>query len=797
MRLLTLIFSLIAVSIANAQMPVFSITGSIHDSLSDEPLEYATFILHSARDSSQVTGIAAGANGIFKLDSLKPGRYFGRVSFLGYDLKTVSEITLNRDNKSVDLGKILLAPSTLTGDEVVVEGERMQVEYHVEKKVINVAKQNIIPNGTATDVLSNAPAVSVDIEGNVKLRGSSNFTVMIDGRPSILDANDALQQIPAATIDKIEIITNPSSRYSAEGTAGIINVVLLRRGTDNISGLVNVRSSTNERRGVDFSLLRPVGKVSLTVSGNLGLNHDPGESRSETRTTIDNSTTTLISDGSSSRNRDFGGLRAELDVPVGTQNNLTFGGRFGMHAFGGTSDLVHTETNDVERYELHTISRNSSDREHNFISGYAGWTHRFKQEEHKWTADFNFGRRAGDETSTNETFDTNGTIIGGLKTAEDGPGMRTEFKSDYIRPVSKSGKFESGVSVRTGGFEDNNSHSDLSLDSGDYVENEQFSNSTKFSLFQPAGYTQFSNTVGKFEYQTGLRGEYLSRKIEQVKTHEEFKLDRFDLYPSAHTSYALGGHKQLMASYTRRVEHARPWSLEPFLSWESAYSVRQGNPELKPEFIDSYELGYQTEILKQFTSLEGFYRVQHNKVEWYRSVYAENVTLTRPENVGREFSLGAELRTDVSWIRGWTTTLTGSLYDQRVKGDFADRSFDEHEFSYSAKINNITALDRDTKLQIDAQYNGPELTSQGTSEPSFICNAGLRRDFFDKKINAALQVRDIFGSGKRESTSESPGLYSYEYFSMDAPVFTLSLGYSFNNFKKQRNNRGEESMDDF
>ncbi|MBL0062077.1 MAG: carboxypeptidase regulatory-like domain-containing protein [bacterium] len=174
-------------------------------------------MLFRAQDSTQVTGIATTANGSFTLDSLRPGKYFARVNFLGYETKTLSNLNLNREQQKLNLGKIQLTPSGLSTDEVVVQGERLSVEYHVEKKVINVAKQNIAPTGTAADILAQAPSVSVDIEGNVKLRGSSNFTVMIDGRPSILDANDALQQIPSGTIDKIEIITNPSSRFSAEG----------------------------------------------------------------------------------------------------------------------------------------------------------------------------------------------------------------------------------------------------------------------------------------------------------------------------------------------------------------------------------------------------------------------------------------------------------------------------------------------------------------------------------------------------------------------------------------------------
>ncbi len=797
MTLIRYAFLVFLVSSAFGQRPNFSVHGLVVDSLSGEPLEYATVMLHNAADSSLLTGMATTAGGGFVLDSLRPGRFYARVSFLGYEVKTLPPFNLNRETTRVDLGRIPLAPSGLIADEVTVTGERMTVEYHVEKKVINVAKQQIVPTGTATDVLANSPGVSVDIEGNVKLRGSGNFTVMIDGRPSILDANDALQQIPAATIDRIEIITNPSARFSAEGTAGIINIIPLKRGTQHTAGQINLRSGVNEQRSLDFSLQQPVGRTSLTVGGDLGKDNSPGESRSETRTTFGDATTTLKSDGSSIRHWDRGGLRAELDVPLSSRNNLSLGGRFGTYEFGRDADLKHRQTDDLSETLLLTTSDNRSNREHRYVSGFANWKHRFPQDKHVLTMDLSISRRSGEEVSTNESFAQDGSIVHGLRTFEDGPGGRSELKLDYVRPLGNSRRFEAGTSVQSSGFRDNYAQSRFDTISAQYVDQSQQRNSTRFRRNLPAFYTMYADEGGPIEYQFGLRGEYLDRTIERVQTSEEFSISRFDLYPTAHSAYNFGGGKQAILSYTRRVQHSRPWDLEPFLSWEDAYSVRSGNPGLKPEFIDSYELGYQTSVLKQFVSVEGFYRVKHNNVERLRSVYAENVTLERPENVGRQFSLGTELRTDIQVQKGWNLTLSGSFYDQRVKGEANGISFDENDFSYDGKLSSITTILRSTRIQLDGQYRGPSVTSQGTAEASVTFNGAIRQDFLDRRLNVALQVRDIFATGKRESTSESPGLYSYNYSSTDAPVFTLSVGYSFNNFKKKQNGRGDETGEDF
>lgn len=798
MHLFTTLAILLLTQISFAQRPILSLQGSVHDSLSQEPLEYATVILFNVQDSAQVAGIATDSSGVFKLDSLRPGQFFARVSFLGYDVKTISQIRLGRDQQRVDLGNVLLAPTGLVSDEVNIMTERLAVEYHVEKKVINVAQQNIAPTGTAADVLANAPSVTVDIEGNVKLRGSSNFTVMIDGRPSILDANDALQQIPSGSIDKIEIITNPSSRYSAEGTAGIINIIPLRRGANGISGQVNARTSMDERRGADFTFSRPLGKAALTFGGNVGTNRDPGESRSETRTTFEEVTSTVKTDGSSMNVRDNYGIRGEIDLPINDHDALYIGGRFGDFSFGRDSDLSHWESDDQSNLSEYSLSRNRFDRSGQHLSAFSNWKHRFPTEDHTLTSDVSYAGRVIDGANESQQYTANGALLSGTRAIDEGPGFRFEAKADYVRPLSKQRKFESGVSSFWGGADEENSSLYFDSLSNSYVEQPEFSNDTKFRRALLAGYNLLSGEIKQLDYQLGLRAEYLDRKITHGGEFASTGVKRFDLYPSLHTAMQLGGGKQISASYTRRVEHSGHWHLDPFITWQNAYNVRQGNPGLLPEFIDSYDLGYQMNVLKQFVSIEGYYRVKHNNVEFLRSVYAENVTLTSPENIGRQFSLGTELRTDITVRKGWSLGLSGNLYDQRVNGEAAGRSFDEHSFTYDAKLNNIMALTPTTRLQVDANYNAPTISSQGENESEFAANAGIRQDFLNKTLNIALQVRDIFGSRKRESTTESPGLYNYEYFSHDAPVFTLSASYTFNNFKKKRDTtRVDDTGDDF
>ncbi|MEJ2052246.1 MAG: carboxypeptidase regulatory-like domain-containing protein, partial [Calditrichota bacterium] len=232
-------------------MPQGTITGTIVEAKKQTPMQYTNVVLYSQRDSAQIDGTITDKDGKFRLTNVRPGNYFAEVTFIGFKQKTLDNIAVRPPNLSINLGTIVMSSKALTSQDVVVEAERPAISYQIDRKVIDASRFDAAASGNAVDILENVPSVNVDIEGNVELRGSSNFRVLIDGKPTVLDGNDALQQIPASTIDDIEIITNPSVKYDPEGTTGIINIVLKKNRLEGMSGLVNTNAGMNNKYGVE------------------------------------------------------------------------------------------------------------------------------------------------------------------------------------------------------------------------------------------------------------------------------------------------------------------------------------------------------------------------------------------------------------------------------------------------------------------------------------------------------------------------------------------------------------------
>jgi len=253
-----------------------------------------------------------------------------------------------------------------------------------------------------------------------------------------------------------------------------------------------------------------------------------------------------------------------------------------------------------------------------------------------------------------------------------------------------------------------------------------------------------------------------------------------------------------MASYSRRIQRPRGWYLEPFITWSDAYNVRKGNPDLQPEFIDSYELAYLKKFNKvNFLSLEGYYKVTHNKIERVRSVYSENVMMNTMENVGNDYSLGMEFMISYQIFKWWKANLMTNYYRYKVEGTLYDQDFSNESNNWSSRFNNDFIIKKNTKIQLNSRYNGPSVNAQGKSEGYYTLNLALRQYFFDNKFSAILQLRDVFATAKHEFTSEGPDFVSHSEYNRKAPVVTMTLTYRFNNYRPERkkgNGRGE--MDD-
>lgn len=775
------------------------ISGQVNDSVTHEHIEYATVALHKEKNNELVGGTITQRNGKFFLEKLKPGKYYVKISFLGYEDKIIKKVTVRPPDFIASLGKIEIHPTITSLNEVVVDGSTPRIDYKIDKKVINVGKQITSISGTAVDVLENVPSVKVDIEGNVSLRGSTGFQVLIDGRPSVLDANDALQQIPASTIDNIEIITNPSAKFDPDGTAGIINIITKKNKLNGFSGIVNANVGLDEKYGGDFLINYKKRNLNVFLGADYNVRNYPGSSKEERRSfifdTLPNGNTEIdsifytIMDGTNKRGRNMWGVRTGLDYNIGTSDLIGVSLRYGDRRMEGNTVSNYLEYSQPESVLNNYTNINDSKRGGTFFDVQANYQHKFYKKGHQLIAEFSYSGRDTEDNSTNESTDENGVIVDGKRNYEAGPGIRIRGKIDYTLPISETDKFEAGYQARYSDSEEATALEILNTETGEYELQDQYSVNTSYLRNIHSLYSQYAGEIGNFGYQGGIRGEYTFRDV--VSGDQKFGIDRWDFFPSAHISYKLPKDHQMMASYTRRIERPRGWYLEPFITWQDAFTVRKGNPDLQPEYIDSYELSY----LKRFSenlmlSLEGYYRVTHNKVERVRSVYEGNIFLMSIENVGQDYSLGMEFLLSYSPFEWWDLDIMGDLFNYRVEGVLYDEYFSNKSNNWSSRLNSTFKIGKSTQVQLNSMYNGPSVNAQGRTEDFYMVNAAVRQDFLDKKLALVLQGRDLFATAKREFTSEGPDFYSYSEFVRRAPMVTLTVSYKFNNYRPDRKSRG-------
>ncbi|RMH72909.1 MAG: TonB-dependent receptor [Gemmatimonadetes bacterium] len=781
------------------------IMGTVVDSETQQPLEYANLFLYTQADSTYITGGVTQADGTFRLMPVKPGTYYLQISFMGFETITIPniEIAFERGKLRRNVGEIRLHPLPVALEGVEVSGERAKIEYQIDKKVIKVSEFYTATSGSAVDVLENVPSVKVDIEGNVSLRGSENFTVLIDGRPSILDPSDALQQIPAGTIENIEIITNPSAKYNPEGTAGIINVITKKKKSSGVSGRVNLNGGWDEKYGGDVLLNYQTPKLTFNVGVDYNRRLFPGSTERENRTTGNDTTAYVRSHGDTEWERERSGIRTGISINLTPQNTVSLSGRWGDRHFQRSANTTIEEWREPGDARATYTDQSDTKRGGPFYALNLTFQHKFEKKGHELNLQTDYSHRESEEESVNALFDTHLNRIEGQVTEEEGPADRVECKLDYALPLRENEKFEAGLQARLGQSEDGTRFSEYNPLSGQYEIQPEYDHTTLYTRNVYSLYSLYANEQGNLGYQFGLRAEYTDRVTEIENETEEYRLDQWDVFPSVHFSYTLGNRQKWMASYTRRIEHPRGWYLEPFLTWSDAYNVRSGNPALKPEYIDSYEIGYQQSLEKHSISVDGYYRVTHNKIERIRTVYADNILLHLPENVGKDYALGVEIMLDLNPVKWWNINLMGDIYEYRVEGDFEGQEFSRKSSNWSSRFNNTFKFGS-TRLQLNGMYNSPATSSQGEREGFFMANAAIRQNLRGNNITATLQIRDIFDTGTFETTAESTNFYSYSKFTHDSPTIMFTLTYNFNNYRPDRRDRngngengGMEEGDDF
>jgi len=775
------------------------ISGKLIDEKSKAPVEYATIALYSAKDSTLINGTISNANGNFNLKNIKEGNYYILISFIGYERIYLDDIVIDKEHSVKKFGVIKMKHANAELKAVDIVAEQSYVEYKIDKKVVNVAGNLDAAGGNAVDALENVPSVSVDIDGNVSLRGSENFQVLINGKPSPLSASDALQQIPSVAIKNIEIITNPSAKYDPDGMTGIVNVILKDNVQQGLNGLVEATAASFDTYSLNALLNYRHKKINYFAGVNVRLRNSLGGGSTRLDNFINPDTTMYrIGELDRERKRDNYTFKGGLDYYLDEKNSLSLEASY-IYQKNARDYTTNThEYTDPADYDLYKISENLGGKESHFVKGSFNWEYKDKKKKTDLITLLYFSN-GGDNKEENQTefysnkdWVNNGDVLSGLNTTDSRNMLDIRFKSDYTKKLKKDRKFEAGVQSRNYRENSNFDYNQYDTLTGTWVYEPQSSSKLIFNRDIYSAYATFGGMYKNFGYQLGLRGEYTNRFTDSEQANKQVSINRFDIFPTIHFSQKIGKTNELMASYSRRIDRPGGWELDPNPIFISSVFVRVGNIALEPEYTDNIELSYQKRLGASFVSLESYYRTTKNKITHLRNVDANNITYMTFANLDRDHAAGLEAMLNYRIAKWMKLTLTGNYYYYKIEANEEAKTEERQSNNYNFNGNLNFTITRLMKLQLTGFYRGPSATAQGEVQAFTMMNAALRYDFFNHKLAAIFKVRDIFQTMKHEMTSYTETFNTYDSFYRQSPTFSLTLSYRINNYKQKR----KPSMDD-
>ena len=777
------------------------VIGKVVDNQSNASISYATISLLHLGDSSFLKGVISDEQGKFKIENIVLNQsYLLRVTFIGY--KTLFKNIDFKNDKLVDLKEVVISPSAELLKGVEVRSDQPMVTFEIDKKVINVEQMNTVVSQTAVQVLANIPSISVDIDGNVSLRGSQGFTLLIDGIPSTIPSSEALQLIQASNIKDIEIITNPSAKYDAEGTAGIINIILKKNILQGVSTLININGGNSANGtdywnyGADFITSINKEKVKLNIGGQWVNRNQFRDIEQIRKTSIGNQESKIKSEG---LHRYFGtnyGGNIAMEYRPNKNDFLSIGTSANTRQWNAAANYFFEEYLDdslTNSYE----NRERTLRDFLFLSSSFAYQHLFNNDkEHYISLTSTYNLYDGKEDAQAEFFSESQLQLGGNRNTEIGPTNAIRVSLDYQYPMVNNLKLQLGARTDFGYSSDNQDSYSYDLNTQDYFRLDSFSTDVNYVQNVYAGYGIINGEINeKLGFQFGVRGEYTDRSIKQTLENNELIINRMDWFPSLFFSYKLNKKNQLKANASRRINRPRSWHLEPFISWEDPYTVRQGNPNLLPEYIQSYEFGYIRQLEKGSFSIEIYGRNTKNIRERIQEVYDTNVIVKRPVNAGFSHAVGAEFAINQKLIDWWVFDLGANIFYFKVVGQIPGSSLNQESVTYRSRIANNFILPNDFKIQFISNFNADIISIQGLDKGFTSFDLALKKDFKEGRASGTFQFTNIFATQRRETFIDTPVLYSYRLATPKWPFVSLSFSFrlnNFNNLDKIKTDKGSE-----
>lgn len=822
MKFLLSVLLLCATTNLFAQQPEkkqVTIKGTIFEEGTNYPLEYATVSFINTQGKT-VTGGITNTEGNYSID-VPEGKYTVQFEFISYKTKQLTNQNLN---KNTTLPNVSLALDAASLDEVVVRAETTEVQVRLDKKIYNIGKDLTAGGATVSDALNNVPSVTVDVDGAIALRGNENVKILINGKPSAIagfGSTDALRQLPADAIERVEVITSPSARYDAEGTAGILNIILKKEKTLGLNGSLSTSIGVPLNSNASGNINLRTDKFNIFNTTGIYYRNSPGKAYFNnqyfSRTTLDDNGNPITIEPEFDQvieNRKYDRMGKGFNTNLGIEYFLTEKSSITASGFYRKGDGDDKTTNNTANYNNSNLQEKSTRLENQIEddSNYQfslNYVNSFNDKGHKLTADFQYDRGKETERSliTEQRTLPNFEILPSEDIINKENQKEYLAQVDYVLPIGENAQFEAGY---RGNFEQ--TVTDYSLfeeagTSGNFIRNDSLSNVFTYDENVNAFYTQYGNKFGKFSFLLGLRlentqlkGKVSAENVSNTPFDLNFDKNYTGLFPTVNLTYEIRDNENITLGYNRRINRPRNWFINPFPSRSSEANIFQGNPDLDPAYASAFDLGYLKRWKKITLTASVYYQYETDAFERVQEetgdVTSNGIPIIRtlPINLSTNERYGFEaglLYNPTKWLN-----LNGSFnyFLFKTEGFYNNIDYGAENTSYFGRFSSKVKLPAKIEWQTNAFYRGPSNNSQTESDGILSVDMAMSKDIIDDNATLALNVSDLFNSRKRNSLTTTNSFTSESEFQWRQRQVTLTFTYRFNQ-KKQRQ-RPERNGDD-
>lgn len=761
------------------------VKGVVIDSLTAAPLTPATIQLFAKEQVKPVTGNVSANGGAFSIP-MPYGHYYAVIQFSGYKPYTTPAFELSAQHAVQDLGTIPLSSKETVLQGVVVQAERSYMQLELDKKIFTVGQDLANAGGSASDILTNIPSVTVDPEGNVKLRGSDNVRILIDGKPSGLvsiKGSGGLQGLPASLIDKVEIITNPSARYEAEGNAGIINIVLKKDKRQGLNGSVDLITGYPANFGAAANFNYRHKRLNFFINYGITYRNQPGTG-SLYQEVYGADTTFLYKQNSSFILKGLNNnIRGGLDYYFTEKSVLTASYLFRRSDGTRLADIWYEDYLFSTANLQQVVNRRQDETEDEPNSEYTvSYKKTFEKEEHQLSATAKYidNWESSNQLFTQYAFhadrtpNTAQTVL--QRSLNDEYEKQWLFQLDYVQPLGEEGKFETGLRSSFRNMINDYVVSEKEA-SGQFVPLPGLDNVFHYSENIHGAYGILANKHDKISYQAGLRAEWTDVTTKLEKTNQVNPRNYMNLFPSAHFTVDMARENAVQLSYSRRVRRPFYNDLSPFMTYSDSRNFFSGNPDLDPEFSDVAEIGHIKDFEKGSLTSSLYYRSTKGKIDRIRQVDSDGRSVTLPQNLRSEKAWGAEFTGNWKLNPWWKLDVSANFFHADIDGSNILKSYKTSTYSWFARQTSRFNLPHTIELQLRANYEAPQKTAQGRRKALYYTDFSASKDVFKGKGTVNFTVLDVFNTRIARSVITGANFYTEAESQFRRRQINLTLNY--------------------